>query len=144
MIGVHCSRMMLSIFVILTIVLYVTVLSLRPHVIRYSQHIHDKLLDLYTSDPEPEFLNVQEKLIIIYTPLFGAKRWHSLQDAHVPNFLRKCHCKLRNCRISYNKNLISRADAVIFHARDMPRAFKLYEMNKYRPKNQRWVYLNSE
>ena len=139
----HISFRVFVLFVVSTLIGY-AILHLQPYFIEYSSQLHDNLLTLYGNNPEPEFRNVHEKLILFYTGLHGKEHWPHVQEDQINNYLRKSRCNCTNCRITYRKDLLDYADVVIFHAHDMPRTFKLYEMKKYRPHNQRWLYFNSE
>ena len=80
------------------------------------------------------------KLVLFYTPLFGRTPWATIENDYQFNNWNNISCKVRNCRISYDKNDLSISDAVIFHGQDINvDLFKLSNTVKNRAK-QRWVF----
>ena len=86
------------------------------------------------------------KIILIYTGLHKKVYWNNLAKNETKGFLRKTNCPQNKCHITYDKQLIPLADAVIFHERNMPSLDMLRSLSKLhnRPFSQRWIYFTSE
>ncbi|KAK2563758.1 Glycoprotein 3-alpha-L-fucosyltransferase A [Acropora cervicornis] len=82
----------------------------------------------------------RRKLILLFTPFFGAKwRDHSTLGPSSTYFLEGRQtlkdCEVSSCAVTYNKEKIMEADAVGFHARDMPSILPAKRTSK-----QIWFY----
>lgn len=84
------------------------------------------------------------KIVLMYTPLFGRLPWPGLETSSNFTHFRGKPCKVRNCRLTYDKNDLVRSDAVIFHGRDMPSVNTMKEISRNRTWKQRWVYFMHE
>jgi len=87
------------------------------------------------------------KLILIYSTLFDQATWADLNHEQIKTFMNRCDYS--NCKITYDKNLISTADALLFHGVDVMnnKAFapnKLFEVAKKKPLDQKWVFFIQE
>ena len=91
-------------------------------------------------------LRLKMKIILIYTGLHKKVYWTNLAKNETKSYLRRTKCPQTKCHITYDKQLISLADAVIFHERNMPSLDMLRSLSKIhnRPYSQRWVYFTSE
>ena len=82
----------------------------------------------------------RRKLILLFTPFFGAEwRDHSTLGPSSTYFLEGRQtfkdCEVSSCAVTYNKEKIMEADAVGFHARDMPSILPAQRTSK-----QIWFY----
>lgn len=86
------------------------------------------------------------KIILIYTGLHKKVYWTNLPKNGTKGFLSRTGCPETKCHITYDKNLMPIADAVIFHERDMPSLGLVRSLSRLakRPLSQRWVYFTSE
>ena len=96
-------------------------------------------------------LNESTKIILIYTELFGKRVWHGLTGSKLTHHFEECTGKYNNCLATYNRARLNRADAVIFHGRDIEvqrkgyyNAERLKRLRKKLPKGQKWIYLSHE
>ena len=87
-----------------------------------------------------------QKTILIYSNLFGSRRWSMASNAdRDPDYFKRIGCKVTNCRISYDNSKVRDAAALVFHARDMPNADLLRRISRTsRPAHQYWAYFVSE
>lgn len=84
----------------------------------------------------------ENKTIVLYTSFFGERPWlfvHEHQD-----YTKTCGCDFNSCRLTYTTSEVSKADAVLFHARNMPGLAELDNLNKVRKPNQKWIYFIME
>ena len=82
----------------------------------------------------------RRKLILLFTPFFGEEwRDHSTLGPSSTYFLEGRQtfkdCEVSSCAVTYNKERIKEADAVGFHARDMPSILPAQRTSK-----QIWFY----
>ena len=56
------------------------------------------------------------KLILIYTSLWGNRLWPGFETTERFNNWGGHSCVVQNCRLTYNRKMIGKADVVIFHA----------------------------
>ena len=86
------------------------------------------------------------KVILLYTTLFGDKRWTSLVN-ELTTHLQDVNCPVQNCEITYDRTKVDRADAVIFHGVDLlwDKEFQSQQLLTIsRPSWQRWVFFMHE
>lgn len=85
------------------------------------------------------------KLVLFYTPLFGRSPWPTIENDYQFNNWNNIPCKVRNCRISYDKKDLNISDAVLFHGQDIDNLdlSKLSKTVKHRAK-QRWIFFIHE
>ncbi|XP_020900473.1 galactoside 3(4)-L-fucosyltransferase-like [Exaiptasia diaphana] len=84
------------------------------------------------------------KVVLGYTTFFGQKPWKWLPNSDVFNHWEGIKCPYFQCRLTYDNKEYTKADAVLFHAFEMPGTFALSNLAKYRPKNQKWIYFALE
>eukprot|EP00111_Clytia_hemisphaerica_P004180 TCONS_00011973-protein len=86
------------------------------------------------------------KIILIYTGLHKKVYWYNLPKNETKSYLRRTKCPQTKCHITYDKQLLPLADAVIFHERNMPSLDMLRTLSRRqnRPISQRWIYFTSE
>lgn len=102
-----------------------------------------KLVDLASSTQTiASVINYESPVILFYTPFFSVKPWPYFHK--IPNYSEYCGCNFNRCEITYNKNDFSKADAIIFHGRDMPKLDVLSNLNRSRKQNQLWMYFIKE
>ncbi|VDM65947.1 unnamed protein product [Strongylus vulgaris] len=82
---------------------------------------------------EHRFEKLAPKRVLMWTTIFGAEKPIDFSD---------CKGFSDRCIVTYNKSLITAADAVVFHAQDIPNA-PLPEARLRRPQ-QRYVFLSME
>jgi len=86
------------------------------------------------------------KLILIYNTLWGNRLWPGLETTERWNNWRGKPCKVQNCRLTYNKKMLSKADIVLFHAlgTDMLTQRQMKKIQKDRNTNSRWIFFLHE
>lgn len=95
---------------------------------------------------EKKSVDKKKKLILIYTALHRSEEWYNLPQSKLKGYLKRTKCTTSNCRVTYDKDLFSKADAVIFHERNMLSIGLLNRLSsrRYRPRSQRWIFFTSE
>ena len=95
----------------------------------------DKMLQSFFKDRK-------KKVILSYTKVFGDKYWYDVD--RVAPFVERdgSLCKFRHCKIKYSRNLITKADAVLFHAPELPPVKELKSLKI--PEKQIWIWMTSE
>lgn len=88
--------------------------------------------------------NSERKVVLAYTNFFGKKPWNWLLNSEVFNQWEGIQCPYFQCRLTYDNKEYNKADAVLFHAFEMPGTFALANLAKYRPKHQKWIYFALE
>ena len=85
------------------------------------------------------------KLVLFYTPLFGRIPWPTIENDYQFNNWNNVACRVRNCRISYDKKDLNASDAVLFHGQDIDHLdlIKLSKTVEHRFK-QRWIFFIHE
>ena len=95
------------------IVAFVVILSthiLLKEIVRINSH---------RSQNDPPKIRLAEKppkLILIYTSLWGNRLWPGFETTERFNNWGGHSCAVQNCRLTYNRKMIGKADVVIFHA----------------------------
>ncbi|KAK3755738.1 hypothetical protein QZH41_007468 [Actinostola sp. cb2023] len=84
------------------------------------------------------------KIVFFYTAFFGQKPWNWMRDTKMFNTWEGIQCPYFRCRLTYSIHDFLRADAVVFHAKDMPVTLGLYRLLHSKPKAQKWVYFALE
>ena len=87
------------------------------------------------------------KSILIYSTLFGLEYWPTLDLKEKDTFMERC--EIKECTITYNKEEIVSADAVLFHGVDVQNEKKfsadiLRNVSKQRRLGQKWVFFIQE
>ena len=90
--------------------------------------------------------HIEPKLILIYNTLWGNKLWTGLETTEKWNNWGGHACKVQNCRLTYNKKLLNKADVVLFHAfgSDMLSRRELLKIQKDRNPKSYWIYFLHE
>ena len=101
-------------------------------------------IKINSSSTRKESSSSKQKLILLYTALFGRVPW-----PHVPyhyNFtdLDGSACTVNSCKVTYDKTKLSESDLVIFHGRDLPNVDELRKLSSKRTKNQAWIFFMHE
>ena len=90
---------------------------------------------------EPE----NPKLVLFYTTLWGRTPWPTVENDYQFNSWNNVACKVRNCKISYDKRDLNASDAVLFHVRDINiDLIKLSSSLVEHRFKQRWIFFNHE
>lgn len=86
------------------------------------------------------------KLILIYNTLWGNRLWPGFETTQRFNNWGGHPCKVQNCRLTYNKKMLSKADVVIFHGfgGDMLSKREMLKLQAKRNINSYWVYFIHE
>lgn len=87
---------------------------------------------------------MKKKTILGYTNFFGQKPWNWMKDSEVFNQWEGIQCPHFQCRLTYDNKEYNKADAVLFHAFEMPGTFALANLAKHRPQQQKWIYFALE
>ena len=103
----------------------------------------------FTGQEEAEWelmLTNKSKVILLYTSYHNTPKWLGLEIMTLHQHLAKF-----NCMITFNRSRLQRADAVVFHGRDV----ELHRNGKYSakvlkrvrqsvPERQKWIFLSQE
>ena len=99
-------------------------------------------------------LNASSKgkaVIVLFTPFFNGKIWSVRPQERFNNEIATvCEGKARNCIITYDHDYLERADALLFHGRDVETAYNLGSscLKNMRHANkayhQKWIFLSHE
>lgn len=84
------------------------------------------------------------KVVLFYTPLFGRRPWPGLSNDRNFTHWDNIPCRVKSCRITYNRSDFLISDAVLFHGRDLPRVTHMENIAKYKHSKQRWIYFMHE
>ncbi|XP_057317505.1 4-galactosyl-N-acetylglucosaminide 3-alpha-L-fucosyltransferase FUT5-like [Hydractinia symbiolongicarpus] len=84
------------------------------------------------------------KTILLYTPCFGEKPWFGLYENYFNEQIIKEKCRVKQCRVTYDINLYSKSDVVVFHGKDTQELLKYLNIFSQKPKNQIWAWLSGE
>lgn len=87
------------------------------------------------------------KSILIYSTLFGLEYWPTLSLKEIKTFMNRCD--VTECSITYDKEKISSADAVLFHGVDVKNNKQyapsiLRNVSTQRRRDQKWVFFIQE
>lgn len=86
----------------------------------------------------------KDKLILIYTPLWGKKPWWNIPYDYNFTHLNGQLCDERRCQVTYEHNRMKESDAVLFHARDMMSLTPSQVRSLRRDSKQQWIWFNHE
>ena len=78
--------------------------------------------------------NENKKLILFYNTWFGSQDFEIGRGYRTP--FKNIGCPVTSCETTSDKTRLNDSDIVITHMRD-----SIPEIPKYRPKNQRWLFL---
>lgn len=89
----------------------------------------------------------EDHTILLYTSWGLEQYWSDLYPEKLASHLQDVNCSFRDCQISYDKEMLPRASAVLFHGQDLG-ADELYSPDSLRelqrPSNQIWIWVNQE
>ncbi len=86
------------------------------------------------------------KIILLYTTWNLEAYWNDLDPTKLPNYFEKC--AIKSCVITYDREKLRKASAVLFHAQDLG-SDELYSVEnlldiKGRNDDQIWIWVNQE
>ena len=86
------------------------------------------------------------KLILFYTTLWGGIPWSGFESSDKFNNWGGTQCEVRNCILTYDKNLADKADVLVFHGfgADMVPQEQLRSLSAHRHATQVWIYFVHE
>ena len=86
-------------------------------------------------------------IILLYTTWNVEQYWSGLYPERLNYHLNDVNCSIRNCLISYERELLPKASAVLFHGQDLG-SDQMYSPEILgelkRPINQVWIWVNQE
>ena len=82
-----------------------------------------------------------KQTILFWTYFFSERYWGIFPKDYD---YTKCDCDLSNTTVSYDYDLITVSDIVMFHGRNMPTINQLEILNKRRPPWQLWLFFTME
>eukprot|EP00112_Aurelia_sp_Birch-Aquarium-sp1_P018972 Seg4604.3 transcript_id=Seg4604.3/GoldUCD/mRNA.D3Y31 product="hypothetical protein" protein_id=Seg4604.3/GoldUCD/D3Y31 len=87
------------------------------------------------------------KSILYYTTWNVEQYWSHLTPEKLPKYLEKIKCSVTTCDITYDKEKLPIASAVLFHANDL-RTDEIYSpenlLTYHQNLKQRWIWVNQE
>ena len=90
------------------------------------------------------------KIILLYTSWFGHRFWWTMKGQQIYRHFTTCEGP-KNCILTYDRSWLKKADAVVFHGRDLEvHANTFYSgkvlksLRKAMPKSQRWIFFAHE
>ena len=91
--------------------------------------------------------STNQPIILLYTSWNVEQYWSDLYPEKLDSHLNDVRCPIRDCKISYDKNILDKASAVLFHGQDLG-SDNIYSpeslLQLKRPANQIWVWVNQE
>lgn len=86
------------------------------------------------------------KLVLFYNTIWGSRLWPNMETTERFVNWGGRPCPVQNCRLTYNKKMLSKADVVLFHAfgDDMLTPRQLKKIQKDRNPNSYWIYFLHE
>lgn len=102
--------------------------------------------NLYSAAMTPNETGKTPRLILFYNTLWGNRLWPGFETTERFNNWGGKPCKVQNCRVTYNRKMISKADVVIFHAfgGDMLPQRQILKVSKQRKPGSYWIYFLHE
>ena len=104
------------------------------------------ILENTASDNKRSSAGQLEKLILLYTPLFGQIPWPFVTYNYSFTDSDGTACTVHKCKVTYHKVKLSESDLIIFHGRDLPPDItELIQLSSApRTDNQAWVFFMHE
>lgn len=96
-------------------------------------------------------LNSSTNVILLYTTVFGRSQWSDLSGNKLHTYFKDIGCKQQNCLVTYDRRRLQRANAVLFHGRDIenhkgdrynPELLK--SLRSKVPNKQEWIFFSHE
>ncbi|XP_031572423.1 alpha-(1,3)-fucosyltransferase 4-like [Actinia tenebrosa] len=100
---------------------------------------HAKTLGEYSLSSSKQF-----KVVLGYTAFFHEKPWGWMNGTKRFNHWEGIACPFFHCELVFDNKKFRSADAVLFHAKDMPGRVEMYRIYKQKPKEQKWIYFALE
>ena len=86
-------------------------------------------------------------IILLYTSWNVEQYWSNLYPEKLQSHLTDVKCPIKDCKISYDKDILPEASAVLFHGQDLG-SVEMYSPESLaelkRPANQVWIWVNQE
>ena len=105
------------------------------------------VLGKYFKKATTNVLKKEAPVILLYTTWNLEEYWSDLYPENLKSHLKDSNCSITDCTITYDKEKIATASAVLFHAQDLtsddtylPKSLNSLE----RLPHQRWVWVNQE
>ena len=137
----------INLFLFLLVILFSLILFRHHFIKEHSKLRENEIPNTGSTNVFKRFSKEPEnpKLVLFYTTLFGRTPWPTIENDYQFNNWNNVPCKVRNCKISYDKKDLNASDAVLFHGQDIDNLdlIKLSKTVKHRFK-QRWIFFIHE
>ena len=137
---------LINLFLFLLVILFSLILFRHHFTKKYSNLRENEIPNTGSTNVFKRFSKEPEnpKLVLFYTTLFGRIPWPSIENDYQFNNWNNAACKVRNCKISYDKKDLNASDAVLFHGQDIDNLDLIKLSKTVKRFKQRWIFFIHE
>lgn len=89
----------------------------------------------------------EKAVILLYTSWNLEEYWSNLNPKKLDSHFHQINCSVKDCEISYDKDMLPMASAVLFHGQDLgsDNLYSPWQLKQLsRPLSQIWIWVNQE